>query len=565
MVMDIMGNLGNRVGIIIVLAFILSKVNVFRHLLEKNKIGYKDKIILSVFFGLFGIFGTYSGIPIRGALANSRVIGVFVGGLLGGPFVGAISGIIAGGHRWIIDIGGFTALACALSTITEGLMSGFLSKKFYETDNKWLFALAAGAIAEMLQMVIILMVARPFDMAVRLVEIIAIPMIVANAIGISIFIGIIETIFKDQEQAAAIQAQRALKIANKTLKYLRKGFNKETAYETAKIIYDMTDLKAVAITNKEKILAHVGIGEDHHITGDDIKTGLTKDVIKYGNYRVAYNSDQIDCGNSNCKLKSAVIVPLEGQNNVIGALKLYKTTENAITQIDLELALGLAMLFSTQIELSKIEEQSKLLAKAELKALQAQINPHFLFNAINTIVSFIRIKPDKARQLLIHLGDYFRKNLQQNQEEVNLMKEIEHINSYLEIEKARFGDKLNVKYHIDEDIQCYLPPLILQPLVENAIKHGIMEKLDNGTIDIIAEDMEEETILIVKDDGIGMEKKKLYNIFSNDKGNQSIGLINVNQRLINKYGDNYGLKIESNVGVGTKVIMKIPKQRGDFK
>ncbi|MTI67071.1 MAG: sensor histidine kinase [Firmicutes bacterium] len=559
MIFEILLNLVNKIGIIAILAFMLSKVRLFRHLLAKDNISYKDKIFLSIFFGLFGIMGTYLGTWIQGALANSRVVGVFVGGLLGGPFVGIFSGIIAGFHRWLV-VGGFTGLSCGISTIVEGIIAGYVSKKFYEKDNKWMYSLGWGALAEVVQMIIILMVAKPFFRALNLVEIIAIPMVVANSLGISIFIGIIESIFKDQERAAAIQAQRALKIANRTLQYLRKGFNVNTAYETAQIIYGMTDVKAVSITDKEKILAHIGIGEDHHVIGDDIKTGLTKEVIKTGNYKVAYYSNDIGCDYKGCELKSAIIVPLKEGKKTIGTLKLYKTTENSITQIDLELALGLASLFSTQIELSKLEYQAKLLAKSELKALQAQINPHFLFNAINTIVSFIRTKPDKARELLIHLGSYFRKNLQQTEDEVDLLKEIDHVKSYVEIEQARFGDQLNVSFNVDENIRCYLPPLILQPIVENAIKHGIMEKIDGGNIEITAKETSENTLLIVKDDGIGMSKETLNNIFNENKNSNSVGLTNVNNRLKNKYGEDYGLNIKSEVDKGTEVYMKIPKE-----
>lgn len=557
--LSMLGNLVNRLGIIVVLAFALSKIGLFTRLFEREKTNYKDKIFLAIFFGLFGIIGTYSGIEINGALANSRVVGVFVGGLLGGPVVGVISGLIAGLHRWSIDIGGFTALACAISTTTEGAMAGFLRKKFYGSKNKLLFALITGAIAEVIQMIIILIVAKPFDAAVNLVEIISIPMIVSNSIGIFIFIGIVQSILKDQERAAALQAQRVLQIANRTLTYFRRGFNEKTAVEIAKIIYEMTDVKGVSITNREKILAHIGIGEDHHIAGDYIKTGLTKDVIEKGNYKIANYRSDINCDNESCKLKSAVIVPLKEKERTIGTLKLYKTRENSITQVDLELALGLASLFSTQIELRKVEYQSELLAKAELKALQSQINPHFLFNAINTIVSFIRINPDKARELLQHLGLYFRKNLQQNVDKVELLKEIEHVKSYLQIEKARFGDKLNVTFDIADDVECYIPPLILQPLVENAIKHGILNKIEGGNVNIRARDGEGFTNITIKDDGIGMDEVTLSNLFSKDRNTTSVGLKNVNDRLKSFFGEENGLDIKSKVGHGTTIDLKIPK------
>jgi two-component system sensor histidine kinase LytS len=539
----------------------MSKVGLFRKLVSKQNINFKDKTLLSIIFGIYGIIGTYTGIPINGAIVNARVVGVFVGGLLGGPFVGILSGLIAGGHRFLIDIGGFTSLACAISTFIEGIMAGFLKKKMDRSENKLIFALCSGMLAEVMQMIIILIFAKPFDEALSLVKIIGIPMIIANGIGIAVFIAITDSVFKDLETASAYQAQVALKIANKTIKYFRKGFNEKTAYETAMIIKEMTDVKAVAFTDREKILAHVGVGEDHHLPGNPIMTTLTKEVLKKGECKIANNREEIGCDNSNCRLKSAIIIPLKEDNKVIGTLKLYKDEENSITKVESELALGLGLLFSTQIELRKIDYQSELLSKSELKALQAQINPHFLFNAINTIVSLIRTQPDNARRLLIHLGNYFRNNLQEGSDEVELSKEIEHINSYVEIEKARFGDKLKIIYNIPENIDCILPPLLLQPIVENAIKHGVLEKIEGGTVEITALDSEWETVLMVKDDGVGMDKDTLSSLFNEKDNSNSIGLANVNNRLKTKYGEEYGLIIDSQLNKGTTVTIRIPKKQ----
>lgn len=560
MLLIIFKSLINRVAIIILLAFFMSKIGLFRKLISKQDINVKDKILLSFIFGIYGIIGTYTGIPISGAIANARVVGVFVGGLLGGPFVGVLSGIIAGGHRYLIDIGGFTAFACALSTLMEGIMAGFLKKRMEKYEDKLAFSLITGMAAEVLQMIIILIFAKPFSKALGLVKIIGIPMIITNGIGIAVFIAITDSIFKDLETAAAYQAQLALRIANKTLKYFRKGFNETTAYETATIIKEMTNVKAVSFSNREGILAHVGVGEDHHFPGSPIKTNLTRETIKKGKYSVANFQNEIGCENENCSLKSAIIVPLTEGNKVIGTLKLYKTEENSITKVEKELALGLAQIFSTQIELSKVDFQREMLVKSELKALQAQINPHFLFNAINTIVSLIRTQPDNARNLLIHLGNYFRNNLQEGNDEVELHKEIENINSYLEIEKARFGDKLKIIYNIPEEIDCLLPPLLLQPIVENAVKHGVLEKIEGGTVEITAIDNEIETELIVKDDGVGMSPETLSSLFNEDNNSDSIGLNNVNSRLKNKYGKEYSLKIDSKLNKGTIVTMTIPKK-----
>ncbi len=553
-------NLISRVGLIMLLAFIVTRIKSFRRLVAKQNINIKNKILLSFIIGTYGIVCTYTGIPIKGAIANARAIGVFVGGLLGGPFVGALSGLIAGGHRFLIDIGGFTAFSCGLSTFTEGIMAGFLKRKIDKFNNKFLFALIAGMLAEVWQMIVILSFSKPFLEALELVKIIGIPMIVANGIGIAVCTSIVYGVFEDIENAEAYQAQLALKIANKTLKYFRKGLNEDTAYEVAKIIKNMTEFKAVVLTDKQKILAYVGVGEDHHQSGNPIKTDLTKKAIKEGKPIIANTKEEIGCDNIDCKLKSAIIIPLMEGDEIVGTLKLYKDKENLINKVESELALGLAHLFSTQIELSKIDYQSELLAKAELKALQSQINPHFLFNAINTIVCLVRTQPDDARRLLIHLGNYFRNNLQANNNEVDLHKEIETIKSYLEIEKERFGGKLNIVYDIPEQVECSLPPLLLQPIVENAVKHGIFEKVEGGTVEIIVLDDETETELIVKDNGLGMSQEFLASLLDDRNNSTGIGLKNVNNRLKNKYGRDYGLIIKSQLGYGTTVTMRIPKK-----
>jgi len=553
-------NLINRVGLILILAFLLSRLGMFRKLVAKRKISLIDKLALAVIFGSFGIIGTYTGIHIQGAIANSRVIGVFVGGLLGGPFVGILSGVIAGGHRYLIDIGGFTALACAVSTISEGALAGILKKRFDRSDHRFTFALLAGFGAEVLQMVIILLLARPYGDAMDLVQIIGIPMILANGIGIAVFIAMVDSVLHGMEKEASYQAQLALKIANRTM-FFRDGFNEETARKTAEIIKEMTNVAAVAFTDREQIIAHVGQGEDHHRPGIGVMTELTRKALNMDSFTIADSKQDIGCDHKGCRLRSAIIVPIKQEDRVIGALKLYKAEDRAITMVETELALGLAQLFSTQLELSRIDQQRELLAKSELKALQAQINPHFLFNAINTIVSYTRTQPDEARKLLVHLGDFFRSNLQEPTDKVPLEKEIEHIVSYVEIEKARHGEKLNINYQISPDAECEIPPLLLQPLVENAIKHGVLHRLEGGNVTISAVEGDKGTIIEVVDDGVGIPEGVLNSLLSDCGPRGCIGLRNVHDRLINLYGEGYGLQITSRLNEGTRVRMVIPTQR----
>jgi len=557
MLLEMIFALINRLGLIIILAVIISKIGIFKRLIIKKNASIRDKLILAVVFGLIGILGTYSSVPVQGALANTRVVGVMVGALLGGPLVGLGAALIAGGHRFLIDIGGFTALACAVSTIVEGLMGGYFYYYLRNKSQKWKYALIFGMLAEVAQMAIILLIARPFADALALVQIILVPMVFVNSIGIALFVGILENIYNEQERIAAGQAEKVLNIANLTLPYFRQGLKEEIAKKVVEIIYNDVDIAAVSITNREKILAHIGKGSDHHQAGEHIGTRATKEVLAGGKHRIIRKKGEICCANGNCPLKAAVVVPLKEQDKTVGTLKLYREVEHSITYLDEKLALGLAQLFSTQIEVSRLEVQEKLLVDAELRALQAQINPHFLFNAINTIQSFMLFDGKRAKGLLNSLAVLFRKSLATQGDFVDFKQEISHIQSYLEIEEARFGDRLKVEYDLDTGDGVRVPPLILQPIVENAVLHGILPQKEGGIVKISASICDKDYLVCIADNGKGIAKDKIPELLR-EGHRTSVGLINIHKRLTTLYGEDYGMKIESSEGEGTKVEVRFP-------
>lgn len=566
---ELFQSLIGRLGIFAIIFIFIMRFNPVKKLLTGKASRY-EKLYFSVFFGLFGIAGTYMGVPIHNAIANSRVVGVALGGILGGPLVGFASGVIAGSHRFAIDIGGFTSVACGIATVVEGIIGGVLYNKIKKKQFDFFAALITGITVEVVQMIIILLIARPFAAAYSLVNIIAIPMILANSIGLAIFVELLSTLSKEQEKAAASQAQTALKIALKTLPYLRNGLNRETAAEASKIILYMTDVDAVAITDSTSILAHHGAAEDHHKPGNLFMTEATKSVMEFDRMETPQTKDEIGCMHHGCSLGSAVIVPLKMGDKNIGSLKLYRKNENAITSLDVELANGLAHLFSNQLELGEIENQKKLLVDAEIKALQAQINPHFLFNAITTIIRYTRSDPSMAKDLLIKLADFFRKNINPGERNVALATEIKHCEDYIGIEKARFEERLMVKYEVDPDVmECRIPPLTLQPLVENALKHGILPKEEGGVI-VIGAHRENGTVKVfVRDNGVGMNAEKLGSIFLDNNRIQNehafdseagsgIAIKNVKSRLKAIYGSGYDMVVESTPGTGTVVSFSIP-------
>ncbi len=545
-IVEVVGNLANKLGIIIMLVFFLSRIKVFKKLILKKVISPGERMLLAFIFGGIGILGTYSGIPIMGSIANSRIIAVMIAGILGGPVVGIGAGLIAGIHRWGINIGGLTALACGVSTVIQGGIGGYLHRRVGNKTINYRDPLTAVVLAEMLEMLMILLLAHPLSLAIEVVKIIIIPMTLINSIGMVVSILFINNIFGEREKTAAMNAQLALNIANKTLPFLRKGLNTLSATKATKIIHRMTGIDGVSITDTKNVLAFYGsIGNP----GKD--PAIFEAIAKEKNNIVSTMG-------SGSKAQTIIAVPLQERNVVVGSLVLFKRGRDSIGWVEEELALGLAQLFSTQLELSKIEEQSRLLAKAELQALQAQINPHFLFNALNTIVSYCRVSPGTARRLLIDLGDILRNNLGHYGENIDLYTEIKNIKSYLNIEKARFGDRLNVKFEIQEGINCNIPPLLLQPLVENSIKHGLAPKEEGGTVIIGVTGGKGGINIYVRDDGVGFNIDSLNIQGEGDNPYKGIGLSNIDKRLKNMYGNDYGLNIKSREGEGTHISMVIP-------
>ncbi|MGH4120488.1 LytS/YhcK type 5TM receptor domain-containing protein [Clostridium sp.] len=554
---ELLRNLTNNLGYVILIAFFVSKIGGFKNIVQKDKFRKRELIMLSIIFGAFGILGTYTGTDVNGAIANTRIIGVMAGGILYGPFVGIMAGIIAGIHRLLVDIGGITSVPCTITTIISGVVASIIYNKSNET-NKWWYGLMGGLLMEIMEMILILTIAKPYSRAVIIVKSIYFPMSFANAIGIAILILIIQKIFKEKDEIAAKQAQIALEIANKTLPYFREM--DESSYDKiCGIIKSSIRADAVAITDKEYILAHVGVGSDHHIKGHKVVTEATKIVIKEGNLISLTNANQIECHSKQCTLKSAIIAPLREGDEIIGTLKLYYCKEDAISFRNISLALGLSQLISTQLEISKLGELKHLANKAEIKALQAQINPHFIFNALNTIISFIRIDSNRARELIINLSTYLRYNLEQGEKPVDIYLELEQVKAYIEIEKARFGNKLHIIYNIQDNLDVKIPSLIIQPIVENSIKHGILEGKGWGSVIINIKKIDAENIMIViEDDGVGISNDIIEKVYEGKMEENKIGMSNVHNRLKYIYGE--GLKIER-LENGTRIKFNVRKIR----
>jgi two-component system, LytTR family, sensor histidine kinase LytS len=566
-IMMLIITLAQQVVLMLAVAFVLFALRPVRRLGRSgaNNEAPASKLFLALIFGLFGIMGNYSADPVFHSYANLRAMSVITGGLLGGPVVGLGAGFIAGGYRFLIDIGGFSATPCALATILEGAAAGWLHLMLKGRAMDWRTGAGLAFVGESLHMALVLALARPYAEAAALVQVIALPMIALNSVGAGLFIHIISLHNRFHELRDSNAAQKILSIANRTSAHLRFGLNFETTRETADIILSEVDVSAVALTDCATVLAHAGVGADHHFAGQSLVTKATRNSVRSGKAAFIHSEKEIGCSNANCPFKEAVIVPLHKQGNVVGTLKFYGTQAQPLSQITFELAKGLANLFSTQLELEEIEGRDRLLAQAEIGRLQAQINPHFLFNALNAIGSLCRTEPLKARGLILDLAQYMRKNLDNSRDLIPLADELEQVNAYLAIEKARFGERIRFEAEVGEEAKLWpAPPLMIQPLVENAIRHGLAGKEEGGVVRLTAQVENEMLVVDVADDGVGMSLEQIQAALPalpstrNGWRTDKIGLSNCHQRLLRNYGPEYGLSIESEPGAGTRVTMRIP-------
>ena len=555
---ELTSRLLNNLGYIIALAFFFTKFKRARNIFTKKEYTKLDIILLSIFFSFLSIIGTYTGIYYRGAIVNTRNIGVAVAGIIGGPQVGIITGCIAGIHRFFIDTQSPTTLACGISSIIGGFITTLFFRKTNE-KNCYIYGFISGFLIENLSMILILLSGfflYNFNIAIDIVKNIYFPMILANALGVSIVIIIIEDLISEKEILAGKQAKLALEIANKSLPYIRKG---NSLNEVCKIILEALEAKVVIITDDKNIIASSVISDEYVLNHSKIKSTATKQVLKTGEFLILGKDedDLVDFQYISENIKSCIILPLfQEERKISGTLKLYFDTTKSATARKQYLAEGLSMLISTQIELSNIENFKSMAKEAELKALQTQINPHFLFNALHTISSFVRIEPNKAREIIINLSTYLRYNLENFSKLLPLHEELQQVEAYINIEKARFGNKIKTIYNIPESsLTLQLPSLIIQPLVENSIKHGILKRREGGTVTISVIEKDKSYNIIIEDDGIGIDQSIIDGI--DDKIEKNIGLKNVHNRLKILYGK--GLNIEK-LEKGTRISFNINKE-----
>ncbi|VAW87265.1 Sensor histidine kinase YehU [hydrothermal vent metagenome] len=547
------------------LAYLFTKTPVFTALVN-NSLTLPDKAIIYLVFSGFCILGTsLSELSVQSedAIANTRGIGAVLGGLLGGPVVGFFVGLTGGVHRvWsmtaIDDPIIYIDLACAVSTTYDGLFAGFvhyyLSRKgriesLFSPLFIWLVALTIG-LGHVFIFLLFGWAAGEAESAWRIQKEITLAMLLANPAGVALIMYMI----REQKRACddLSSSATAWRIANKTAGIMLTRFSEESSQKIAEIIHQETRVGAVAITDRNKLLAFTGEGKEHHQPGSLISS---KETLKAINKNKVIFVDGVNKSyqcqlDPACNLGSVLIIPLNDDANreVIGTIKLYDTKQKIFRTINRKLGESVAQLLSNRILAGRYERQHELRIEDQYKLLTMQVNPHFLYNALTTISHITKNQPKRARELLNHLSDFFRTSLESCNDTATLREELSHVESYLEIEKARFENRLQVHIDIPDCVMDQVVPVFtLQPIVENAIKHGTSEMLGVGVINISCVVNNDELTLIIEDNA------GLYV----DNNHSGIGL-KIEERIKIRYGPRYGITVMCEPDQWTKVLIRLP-------
>ena len=338
---------------------------------------------------------------------------------------------------------------------------------------------------------------------------------------------------------------------------LREGLTRSGSERAVRHLRALLGTAAVALTDRSRVLAVDGVW--HHHAANALEHAQR--VLDEGRTSILGPRD-VSCGAPDCPARAAVAAPVVDGDTVIGALVAYSRDTSAMLVRAVE---EVARWVSGQVELASADAQRTQLMEAELRALRAQISPHFVYNSLSAIAAFTRTDPDRARELLLEFADFTRYALRPGGEFATLSDEIRNTERYLVLEQARFGDRLRVSLRVaPEVLPIAVPFLVIQPLVENAVRHGLEGAFEVVTVSITAVDAGSDALITVEDDGAGSEPGVIRAALEGRGGDPagagaSVGLGNVDARLRQVYGDPYGLIIETAPTAGTKVTFRVPK------
>jgi two-component system LytT family sensor kinase len=337
----------------------------------------------------------------------------------------------------------------------------------------------------------------------------------------------------------------ALHAATATLPHLRRGLTRDSAQKSIGHLQALTQARGVAVADREHVLAAAGAAPR---VGEPLPAWV--DARRDDRVQVQPCLPGMD--------GSAVAAPLMVQGGRVGTLIAAYGPDLRVRPEDARVVSEVASLVSAQVELSAVAAQGERLARAELRALRAQISPHFIYNALAAVASYIHTRPEEARELLTEFAEFTRYAFRGKASYVTLADELHYVEKYLRLERARFGERLEVRVSVaPEVLGAVVPVLSLQPLVENAVRHGVESAPGRCRVEILGADLDADVELAVRDDGTGMESARAESALQGQAG--GIGLSNVHARLQASFGEAYGLTVESRPGAGTTVRMLVPK------
>jgi two-component system, LytTR family, sensor kinase len=352
--------------------------------------------------------------------------------------------------------------------------------------------------------------------------------------------------------------QAALHAATTTLPHLRRGLNSRTAERAVPSLRALTGAAAIALADTRAVLAIEGEGREQVRPGDL----LSRLLERAGDNRL-HIVPRLVSSDPTCPLRSAVLAPLIAQDKRIGTLIMFYRSVGRPSHHELRVVQEAASLVSAQVELSLVAAQEERLAQAELRALRAQISPHFIYNALAAVAGDIHARPEEARDLLIDFAEFTRYLFRDGRSYVTLGEEIEHVERYLRLEQARFRGSLHVTVDVPASTRgTVVPAMSVQPIVENAVRHGVERGAGRGRVTISAQVVGGDVELRVSDDGAGIEPERLGAVLAGAGG--GIGVSNVDARLRATFGERYALRIESDLGEGTTAVMTVPNLRGEI-
>lgn len=368
--------------------------------------------------------------------------------------------------------------------------------------------------------------------------------------------------------------ERTLRVASNTLEHMRGGLTPSNCATVCQLLLPETSAQAVAITNTDVVLAYEGVLNTAAPAGSP-NSWPTKEVLSSKRMETFVSMDteaqhfrRFVQGAAGRERVAGIIVPLVVKDEAVGTIKLYYRSAAAIDRTQQAIARGLGELLSTQLSAYELDRQAELTAKAELRALQAQINPHFLFNALNTMASLTRTDPPRARELLREFSVFYRRTLEATDQPIPLSSELEQTRRYLKIEQARFGEERIVeREYVGRGCEgVMVPSFIVQPIVENAVRHAMR---DEGPlhIDVHATVDGPDVLISVADDGLGMSEETRARLASSSgdrrpvttdgRKGAGVALRNVSERIRRSFGPRSEIEIVSRPNEGTCVTLRL--------